>query len=173
MFSATGTSLYAQKAEWEAYYPADSSYLISLPKGTLSEQIDTFYTEIGAIIYRKAMNFTRMKRNEIYTVISDTEYPLGTVHSDSTELLNEFWQATIEESVDNLSGELLYKTEKRVGEWPAILWRVNYGDNMRMDNLAILKRNHFYLLQFSSPDAIEFTKMKEQFFASLYLINTN
>lgn len=166
----SGEYIAAQTTEWESYYPQDSAFTISFPQGDLMTHVDTVHTEIGDLFMHKVINKSRINRKEVHTVISWNTYPAGTLHSDSTETLNDFWRATIEQSVDAINGELVYDNAQRVGVWPAHIWRVNHNDGLRMDNLAVLKEKTFYLLQFSAPNSLEYTQLKERFFRSFYLV---
>lgn len=158
--------LQAQDVLWQWYSPPDSTYQVSIPAGEMTFSTDTISTAIGSLIYHKVMNKNDVNGRKIYTVISESTYPTGSLHSDSSSLLSDFWKTTVEQSTKNLGGKLIYKSDVRVGKWPAYKWKINFGEDKRMDNLGIFIENKFYLLQFSSLNTIKFTDIKERFFRS-------
>jgi len=80
--------------------------------------------------------------------VSYCDYPEGTVHSDSLDLLKDFFQATVESSVTSVNGELFYAADIKLGDHPGKLWRVNYRDNTAaIKTKAFVAGNRYYAVQ--------------------------
>ncbi len=165
--------VHAQDINWNTFYPADSSFVVSFPEGEITHQIDTVSTAIGPLYYHKVMNKSSISSNQIYTVVSWTSYPEATIHSDSTALFDDFWKATMNQSKESVDGTILFSSERKVQAWPAYTWKISYDENQRIDNLGILKENTFFLLQFSAPSAIEYTEIKVDYFDSFHFMPDN
>ena len=59
-------------------------------------------------------------------MVSYCDYPEGSIHSDSTDLVKEFFEVTVESALKSVKGELFYSSEINLGQYPGMLWRVNY-----------------------------------------------
>lgn len=96
--------------------------------------------------------------------VSYCDYPDGTVHSDSTELLEEFFEETIRESAFSVDGEVRYVETIDYNTLPGRFWRVDYLDGqVVIKSRAYLVANRFYVIQVvmlkdksANPDALKF-----------------
>lgn len=111
--------------------------------GTFKKYIDTFPTDIGKLIYHTythtdtALNFQ----------LSYIDYPEGAVHSDSTELLKDFFASTIDASVESVKGEKKYETEINLFEYPGYFWKIYFGENKFISTKSFLAGSRLYTLQ--------------------------
>ena len=65
--------------------------------------------------------------NLVY-MVSYVDYPKYSIHSDSTELVEDFFKTTVETAVESVKGELSYSSDITMNEYPGRLWRVDYND---------------------------------------------
>ena len=136
-------------SEWE-WFTSETGLFTVLTPGELTEKVENSETAVGELSYHtfyyqpeedeKADNFLYM--------ISYCDYPEGSIHSDSLNLVKDFFDATIESSVRSVKGELFYQSDITSGEFPGKLWRVNYGDNAAaIKTKAFLVNNRYYSIQ--------------------------
>ncbi len=142
------TLAFSGEPNWE-WYTSETGLFTVLTPGKLSEKVEVSETPVGSLSYHiftfqpdyeNADNFLYM--------ISYCDYPEGTVHSDSTDLLKDFFDATVETSVSSVRGELFYAADIKMGDYPGKIWRVNYGnDKAAIKTKAYVVGNRYYAIQ--------------------------
>lgn len=139
----------AQIPTWD-WYTSEKGLFTVLTPGEMTEKVKETETAIGKLSYHIFSYQPEVEAgadNFLY-MISYCDYPAGSVHSDSTELLKEFFDATVESSVSSVRGELFYAADIRLGEYPGKIWRVNYGDNKAaIKTKAYVVGNRYYAIQ--------------------------
>ncbi|MFT5169115.1 MAG: hypothetical protein ACI8P3_004363 [Saprospiraceae bacterium] len=134
---------------WE-WFTSETGLFSVLTPGEMIEKVEKSETAVGELSYhtfyyqpeddKDADNFLYM--------VSYCDYPEGSIHSDSLELLKDFYDATIETSVHSVKGELFYQSDIKSGGYPGKIWRVNYGDNAAaIKTKAFLVKNRYYAVQ--------------------------
>ena len=130
-------ALYAQSG----VIVSEGNFKVLMPEDYLST-IDTISTEIGPVMYH-----TLHARDSFMTYqISFCDYPEGMVHSDSADLLKEFFQSTIEESVASVHGTKKYESEITQFGYPGWFWKIEFGKNKFLKTKAFVAGNRFYSL---------------------------
>lgn len=116
------------QSNWKPYTSEKGKFTVLAP-GEFTEKITTVETPIGQTEYHTFIYQPDDKNadNLVYQV-SYCDYPEGSIHSDSTDLVKEFFEVTVESALNSVKGELFYSTEINLGPYPGILWRVNYKD---------------------------------------------
>ncbi len=104
---------------------------------------DTIKTEIGDLIYN---TFVHKDSTLIYQ-LSYCEYPEGGMHSDSTDLIEEFFQAAIDESVLQVKGQKQYQSVIGQFGYPGYLWKTTFGDNKFIRTKAFMAGKKYYSMQ--------------------------
>ncbi len=138
-----------QIPNWE-WYTSEKGLFRVLTPGEIIEKVEISDTPIGELSYHI---FVHQPENDLDSdnflyMISYCDYPEGTVHSDSTDLLNEFFDATVETSVSSVRGELFYASDIKIGDYPGKIWRVNYGNNKAaIKTKAYVVGNRYYAIQ--------------------------
>ncbi|MEO1713545.1 MAG: hypothetical protein AAFU60_09455, partial [Bacteroidota bacterium] len=137
-----------QAQTWHEYVQEDGSFRILFPQEP-SIVMDTIETDIGAIIQQSIVyQETDTTVGSPTYLVNIWEYPEATVHSDSTELVQELFEATIEASVEELDGILRYQTPVEDTGYPGLLWRVDYlEESATLKTEAIVVNNRLYALQ--------------------------
>jgi hypothetical protein len=111
--------------------------------GTFKKYNDTFPTDLGKLIYH---TYT-MTDTTLNFQLSYIDYPEGSVHSDSSELLNDFFASTIDASVESVKGEKKYETDIQQFEYPGYFWKIYFGDNKFISTKSFVAGNRLYTLQ--------------------------
>ena len=135
-------------AQWALFSSLDGRFQISSPK-PLEHQESKTETPLGTITYHTYYYrpVEDPNGNQWFSV-SYCDYPHGTIHSDSTSLLDEFFEETIKESAFSVNGEVRYVETIDFSGLPGRFWRVDYlNDQVAIKSKAILLANRFYVIQ--------------------------
>ncbi|MBC6995450.1 hypothetical protein QWY85_10230 [Neolewinella lacunae] len=161
-----------KQQRWEERNDLDGRFRLLAP-GQLNHSIDTIETAIGAQAYHTFhLRVPDKDRAEnILYVLSYVDYPAGSLHHDSTELVQEFLVNTQEEAAEAVGGEVIYGTEKLVGAaYPGRLWRIDYnGGRASARTLACVASTRYYELKVFSLSAAGLGTAADRFFDSLRL----
>jgi hypothetical protein len=108
------------------------------------KQIDTIEAAIGPI----TNNQYYARDGQTTFMLSFWEYPPESLPFDSVDFVKDFFEATISESLTSTQGALVYRTEDNFFEWPAQLWRIEFGEPKKgIKAKGILTDHRFYLIQ--------------------------
>jgi hypothetical protein len=120
-----------------------------LAPGPLTEKVDTVETPIGKIAYHTYYYQSSAKGPEnFFYMLSYCQYPEGAVHSDSTELLADFFSTTIESAAASVDGDVIFANEITLGDYPGRFWRINYlDDQVIIRTKAYMVENRYYAIQ--------------------------
>ncbi len=119
-----------------------------LTPGELELKTDTVQTAIGELVYHYYFHQPQEEApdNALYS-ISYCDYPEGAIHSDSLELLKDFFDATIESAASSVRGELFYETDINWQSYPGKLWRIHYNKEQAViKTKAYLIGRRFYTI---------------------------
>ncbi|MBK7410823.1 MAG: hypothetical protein IPJ40_23860 [Saprospirales bacterium] len=135
-------------AQWAPFSSIDGRFQIPSPK-PLAHQESTVETPMGVIIYHTYFHQPEKDPNgNQWFSVSYCDYPDGTIHSDSTDLLEEFFEETIKESASSVNGEVRYVEHIDYNTLPGRFWRVDYlNGQVVIKSKAYLIANRFYVIQ--------------------------
>lgn len=164
-----GTSL-AISAEWKVFKSNEGQFSILAP-GEIIQDVKTIETDIGTIDYFSFYHAIDAgeEDNTVYA-ISYCEYPDQSVHSDSTDMLLEFFSATISQSIPE-GGKLIYESPEQIDGFPGRLWRTSYGDQKIVKSKAFLVEQRFYLIQVFSNNKLANRRDGDKFLNSFRLLD--
>ncbi len=153
--------------QWQKYEDSLGRYSVLLPDTTLRSQVDTLMTDLGPLSYHTVFFHREEEKGVSLYKVSWCDYPEETVHADSAELLEDFFEATIESAVDVVQGELIYKQTAAMDKFTGWKWRIHYnkGDAV-LHSSACLVGNRYFLLQSAAPRAYGLSPEIERFFSS-------
>lgn len=162
-----------QQARWEERNDIDGRFKLLAP-AALTHKVDTVETSIGQQAYHTFFLQAPDKdeaENIIYA-ISYVDYPDGSLHHDSLELVSEFLTGTEEEAAIAIGGEVIYSSDKQISGFPARQWRIDYpskGGTASARTLAGVAGNRYYELKVFSLQASGLNKSADKFFDSVRL----
>lgn len=145
IFFCTNGAVFGQK--WVKFSPKGQPFEILCP-GEMKNGEKKLITEIGEIhpvtwVYQGMEN----ENNYIYS-ISYVDYPEGTFHPDSTELINEFFKVSMDTHIKDIKGELVYKAPANYYSYPGVMYRASYNQNRAVaKSRMIMAGDRFYALQ--------------------------
>ena len=158
--------------EWTPYICADGNFIISTPGAFEKKDLEK-ETKIGKIVNHTLWFWDKSPEadNHLYYV-TYTDYPPGTVHSDSTALLPDFWEATVTEAYSSLGGSEVYSGSQPFGEYPGMAWRFMYNNTKASTRArAFLVKNRLYIIQTICKADHAMNKSSDRFLDSFRLIN--
>ena len=164
-----------QQQNWTDLNELDGRFRLLTP-AEMTHKIDTVETDLGLQAYHtfflQAPN--KDEAENIIYAISYVDYPEGSIHHDSLELVSEFLAGTEEEAADAVGGEVIYGADKEISGYPARQWRIDYpskGGTASARTLAGVAGNRYYELKVFSLRAAGLNKSADRFFDSLRLFS--
>lgn len=169
----TGPEWAPPPREWEEFRSAEGGFRILVP-GPVRQSADTLETGIGQLVYHTF--FCQEKEEDgsdnLLYMVSYVDYPAGTVHSDSTELLPEFFEATVESAAFSINGKVLYAHEDRYFEYPGYIWRIDYlGGKAVIKTRAYLVGSRLYTLQTVTYRELNLNPASDKFMEAFRLLD--
>lgn len=162
-----------QEQRWSELNDLDGRFRLMTP-AALTHKVDTVETGVGTQAYHTFFFQVPDKdeaENIIYA-ISYVDYPVGSLHHDSLELVAEFLAGTEEEAADAVGGEVIYGADKTISGYPARQWRIDYpskGGTASARTLAGVAGNRYYELKVFSLRAAGLNDSADRFFDSVRL----
>ena len=156
---------------WQENKSYEGKFRVSTPSEMI-EKIDSVKTEVGTLAYHTFFHQPDDPKtaDNLFYMVSYVDYPEGTVHSDSLELLSDFFENTIESAKLAVDGNLIYASEVHYLDFPGRLWRIEYlEDKVMIKTQAFVKENRYYALQVISFKEKSLNKSSEEFFKSFSL----
>ena len=142
-------TLYELKAQenWQIYKPDDDSFSVLLPCQA-ETGLKNLLTDVGILEVKTVMcQADDDHPNRLY-LINYTDYPEGSFHPDSSELIQEFFDITIAQHVRDLNGEVIYQAENNLGKYPGRIYRAVYNKgNTFVKSVIYLVNDRFYSIQ--------------------------
>lgn len=166
----TSTSLWSQP-HWEEFIDVDGRFSVRSP-AALTAASDTVETAVGTLVYHTFYYQAPVQKEENYFfMVSYCDYPEHSLHSDSLELLEEFFEATIESAVQAVKGILRYQTEVNLMEFPGRFWRIDFlNEQAVVKTKAFVVRSRYYAVQAISPREKSYNNPANRFLDSFRVL---
>ena len=167
----TYESTWEQGRYWSEVNDVDGRFQLLSPQA-FDYRVDSLDTGLGAQVLHtfhfEAPDPTKAE-NVIYA-LTYVDYPAGSLHHDSTELVTDFFASTEEEAVRAMRGDLVYGGDREVSAYPARQWRIDYNDaKATARTLAVVAHNRYYELKVFSLKATGPNDAATKFFDSFRL----
>ncbi len=149
LFLLVTHSLFGQADNWQRFGSIDGNFEVLVPGGAMERKQMMVETPIGDIQYEVYFLQQEETADNWLYMVSYCDYPEGAIHSDSTELVTEFFKQSAETAVESVQGELMYAAATDWGEYPGYHWRIDFGKQNKsvVRTKAILIGNRYYALQ--------------------------
>ncbi len=133
---------------WQEFTDYEGRFRVLIPQA-MEKQENPIETAVGTLTYHTFYyQPTEKDPDNILYMLSYCDYPEGAMHSDSTELLQEFFKTTVQSSVNSVKGELLYSDDMVIQGFPGKLWRLIYQEGeASIKTKAVMVGRRFYLVQ--------------------------
>ena len=134
---------------WREYKSFDGKFRVIVPEGEMTEKVSKIKTAVGELPYHTFLNRPKEKSPEnVFYLVNYCDYPKGTFHADSTELINEFMTTTIESSAKSVGGTVTYSGDIQQLCKKGKIWRVQYNnDKALIKSKCYLVGDRFYMIQ--------------------------
>lgn len=164
------SSLQAQP-HWDEFVDIDGRFSVRSPVA-LTAATDTVSTPLGNLVYHTFYYQAPVEKEDNYFfMVSYCDYPENSVHSDSLELLDEFFQATMETAVQAVRGELRYQTAVELQGFPGRFWRIDFMQEQAVvKTKAYVVRSRYYAVQAISPREKSFNETANRFIDSFRVL---
>ena len=157
--------------DWSHQQFEKFSFAIFAP-GDVSEKELSIETEVGSVDqfvkYWKDDNSETL--NYLYS-LTIYDYPVGSFHPDSNQLIQMFFDETVVASQKAVGGELLYQDDYLTRGNPTHLWKMSFQDeNAFVKSKMVLVGDRCYCLQVFMLKEHQKNKNADQFLESFRLI---
>lgn len=155
--------------DWKTYKDFNGRFSVEIPCETMNETQQTIPTPIGNIDYHSFVCTPQdaNAENKLY-LVSYTEYPEGTIHPDSTDLIKTLYQETIQSATKSVNGTLTYETDINHKGVNGKFWRIDYNKGKAvMKSRAFIIKNRFYIIQVATIKARSRNVEADKFLDSL------
>ncbi|MFZ4560855.1 MAG: hypothetical protein ACOYOD_11725 [Saprospiraceae bacterium] len=134
-----------QSSAWAPFTSVEGRFEVLTP-APMRARADSAQTPIGTLVYH---TFICREGLDMTYLVSYCDYPAGSVHSDSLDLLREFFTATLEQALSGVEGgELVYAEDISILGFPGKSWRINApAKRSVLRTRAFVAANRFYSLQ--------------------------
>ena len=159
--------------EWEEYYSYEGGFRVRTP-GPMTERVDTIKTPLGPMAYHTFMYLVNDEEyaENVFYMVSYCDYPPGALHQDSTDLLAEFFDATVAEAVRSVRGQLVYSNPIDYLDYPGQIWRIHFrsGDAV-IKTKALIVDDRYYTIQTVMKREMALNRASDTFLDSFRLLN--
>jgi hypothetical protein len=171
-FSVSALILFSFTSKWSEFKTIEGRFYVLVP-GIMEEKLTKTKTAIGDLEYHTFV--CQLPENEqndnLLYIVSYCDYPKGTIHSDSTDFLKEYFDATIDEATRSIRGELLYASDCKINDYPGKTWRIDYNNGKAtMRSKSFMVKNRLYSLQTACKRIKNLNGDGDKFFDSFKLM---
>ena len=163
---------FAQDSDWKVFHAYEGKFKIEIPGGLMEEKERVIYTDIGEITYVTYyyQPATKDAENALY-LVSYCDYPEYSIHSDSTALLEDFFNNTITSAKKSVYGELRFSEAVNYIDYPGKLFRIDYlQGTATLKSKTFLVENRFYNIQIATTRGKSLNNAADKFLDSFHLI---
>jgi hypothetical protein len=153
---------------WRYFEAPDKSFSVYTPL-VFESKIELFTTPLGDI---QDQTFFCHHEGAVF-MVSFWDYPTGTFHKDSIELIDEFFAATIESAAESVNGHVLYQEALQYKGHQGRLWRIEFNEQKNgIKSKGYLVKDRFYLIQvISSKNKFATNPYPDRFLSSFNLLD--
>lgn len=137
--------------EWKVYNSEEGGFSIMTP-GLMEAKRATVETGVGDFdVHTLFLNPQDSLGNYLY-LINYYDLPEDLVPIDSSDLVDDFLKNTMDQSITDIKGDLLYSNPIAIGDHPGLMWRSRSETGVVKSRIYLIG-NRFYMLQvFSTPN---------------------
>jgi len=155
LLSGLSLSSFAQNpikvSEWKMTKSLDKKAFIYAPM-EMKVRVDSIDTDIGPVItvHHVLQQSTEYSPNFLFH-FSYTMYPTGVINRDSSLIVEDLLNSTVDNSVLMQNGVLLYSAKKDFKDNPGRIWKTKYNDGSYvMKSEAYVSDDRLYIIQVGS-----------------------
>ena len=137
------------QAQWQEFASIEGKFKVLAP-GDLIEKVDTSETSVGRLEYHIFYHQpSDEEADNLFYAVHYCQYPEGTLPADSTDLIADFLESTMESAAESVGGKILYSTDIQLDNThPGKLWRIDFNDGKAVvKSKAYIVNDRFYMVQ--------------------------
>ncbi len=152
---------------WKVFESIEGKFSILTP-GLMQTKTATVTTTVGEFdVHTFYLNPNDSIGNYLY-VINYYDLEPGLIPQDSLELLEIFLKNTMDQSISDLNGQLMYNTPVSIGIHKGLMWR-SKSDSGVVKCRAFIINDRFYMLQVFSIESKSLNHDVDRFLESFTL----
>ena len=158
---------------WRTYKDYEGRFEILSPDA-MKSKTDSVGTPVGKLAYHT--HFYQPEADDVTAenfmyMVSYCDYPEGSLHQDSTELLEAFFEATMEEAAFSVNGKLMYAGERNYLGYPGRFWRIDYLDGQAViKTWGLVAGRRYYAIQTVTVKSRNLNRSSDNFLDSFRII---
>ena len=157
--------------KWSYFRSTPGNFEVQIP-GDFIEKSDTIETPVGKLVYHTAfLQLERPDSDNLFYMVGYCDYPEHTIHSDSTEMLDEFFTGTMETAALAVKGNLTYSVPLKQENFPGWQWRIDYLEGEALiKTRAFVVKKRYYSIQTIMFKNKSMNRSPNRFFESFRLL---
>jgi hypothetical protein len=159
--------LFTSRVFGQQFVPLPAGNCSVYAADTFHHRLDSFQTPVGNLIYHTYY----LSDSGLYFQLAFVDYPEETIHSDSLELLNSFFDEYILAQVERLKGTKRYESIIQQFEFPGRYWKIDFGADQFVRTKSFVAGRRLYTLQVTGLRKKDNDKKIQRFFDSFRFIN--
>ncbi len=165
------TALLPVLPNWVVNAPAAGRFTIESPIA-LQHDSTLIATDMGGVNYHSYHCAVEEEGANFVYLVQYYSSPSLLVYEDSVDLLKEFLDATVQQSAESISGEVLIEDDiKHRNLFPGRFWRTHYNSGHSvMKTQAFLAGDRFYLVQVAVDANHSLSPKIDRFFDTFKII---
>lgn len=158
----------ASAQEWKVFNSFNGGFSVLSP-GILQEKAAIVTTSSGEVDLNTLYLSTKDDSlgNYVY-IINYYDIEKGLFPKDSIDLTNIFLSNTMDQSVSDINGHIIYQNPFRFGAYTGLMWRAEY-EGGAVKSRAFVINNRFYMLQVFSEKRNALNRNVDRFLESFSL----
>ncbi len=162
--------IFQLQSGWIKLSSSEGKFVVLSP-GEFIQKIIKTESPVGELAYHIFIHQSQDSSTQLY-MISYCDYPVEFNMEDSVELKEELFQATIDEAVQSVSGELRYQTDDASYQHAGKFWRIDYtypGGEAMIKTKAFFWGSRYYAVQFVGQLGASDQHLADRFLKSFHL----
>ena len=158
------------QVDWN-YHKIDTANFSIVVPGELKFSRQTMDLPIGQlnyeIYYSQAADTSE---NWLYQV-SYCDYPIGTIHSDSTEFLKILFEENVKSSANAVIGDVVYEEDIAYKGYPGKIFKVHFAnDGAAIKTRLYVIENRYYSISITGPRGKSLNRQVDKFLDSFRIL---
>jgi hypothetical protein len=136
-------------AQWHEFSSLEGRFKVLAP-GKMVEKVDTSETAIGKLAYHVFFyQPAEEDADNLFYAVHYCQYPEGMLSADTTGLIEDFFESTMESAAESVGGEVMYSNDIQLDNiHPGKLWRIDFnGGKAVVKSKAYVVNDRFYMVQ--------------------------
>lgn len=168
LFFSTSLTRSWTQTDWITFRPQGKDFEVRVP-GEMRDGQKKLLTDVGEV-FPTTWVYTDEKGqdpNFLY-MVSVVDYPELTFDLDDTEFIEQFFEETLEQYIQDIQGEIVYQADMPMGIYPGMVFRAKWkNDEFVVRGRIVIVGDRFYMLQVYTETSRSLNQEAQVFLESL------